>query len=79
MDNKCIFCKDRGLDTLKVFETQEKIEKCIKNLEIRKEKGWKYSDVKLPTSVNDNFMYHSKCFHDFNTITKKRRSGSKIT
>lgn len=73
----CVFCKSTK-DKVRLF-TSDTLQKCINILKIRKENNLKFFDVILPSSVNTNEGYHTKCYSSFTALMNKYKKLSEIS
>lgn len=66
----CCICGASSLDLVKQFNHQT-LARCDRNLSIRRARGWKFHDISLPTSIDEDIGYHSQCYKSFNAVSQK--------
>lgn len=74
---KCIFCKGHK-DKIILF-VSDKLKKCQEVLSIRIKYKLKYSDIELPTEINNTDGYHRQCYSSFTALMAKYRDSSSET
>ncbi|KAK0176842.1 hypothetical protein PV328_000944 [Microctonus aethiopoides] len=68
---KCVFCK--GHEDKIILFVSDKLKKCQEVLSIRVKYKLKYSDIVLPTQINNTDGYHRQCYSSFTALMTKYR------
>lgn len=72
----CVICSKKSEQL--ISSTSDTLNECQTVWKIRKENDLSMSDVRLPENISFASKYHSKCYRQFTTLSKKYRKPKEI-
>lgn len=81
MDSRlyCFVCRKKPKNESIVQLTEDKFQKCLEILEIKKKHQLVYSDVVLPSQLSELVGYHSGCYKRFTALSQKYKKSAKLS